>query len=105
MLLMAIIGGTVILSAASANTILQTIVEDRMRGRVAAFYSMAFLGVAPLGNLVAGAVAAAAGAPLTLLANGVVCCAAAAWFWHRLPALAELIRPTYRRLGIIPEDG
>jgi MFS family permease len=104
MVLMALIGGAVMLSAASANTILQTIVDDRMRGRIAAFYSMAFLGVAPLGNLAAGALAAAFGAPLTLLVNGVACALAAAWFWRRLPALAELIRPTYRRLGIIPDD-
>jgi predicted MFS family arabinose efflux permease len=99
MVLMTLVGGAVMLSAASANTILQTIVDDRMRGRIAAFYSMAFLG-----NLAAGALAAAFGAPLTLLVNGVACALAAAWFWRRLPALAELIRPTYRRLGIIPDD-
>jgi MFS family permease len=104
LLFMALVGAGVILSAASANTILQTIVDDRMRGRVSAYYTMAFLGVAPLGNLAAGAIAAAVGAPLTLFINGIACGVAAAWFWHRRPAFAELIRPTYRRLGIIPDE-
>jgi predicted MFS family arabinose efflux permease len=104
MLLMAFVGGGVMLSAASANTILQTIVDDRMRGRVSAYFTMAFLGVAPLGNLAAGALASAIGAPSTLLVNGAVCMIAAVWFWYRLPKFGDLIRPTYRRLGIIPDD-
>src|SRR5205823_5542150 len=56
--LMIAVGGGLILAAASANTILQTIVDDTLRGRVAGFYTLAFLGVAPLGNLAAGALAA-----------------------------------------------
>jgi hypothetical protein len=104
LLLMMLVGGGVILAAASTNTILQTIVDDRLRGRVAGFYTMAFLGVAPLGNLAAGALAAAWGTPATFLANGLLCIAAAFWFWRRLPALAHLLRPTYRRLGNIVDD-
>ena len=57
LLLMVLVGGGTILAAASANTILQTIVDDRLRGRVASFYTLAFIGVAPLGNLAAGALA------------------------------------------------
>ena len=72
LVLMALVGGGVILAAASANTILQTIVDDRLRGRIAGFFTMAFLGVAPLGNLAAGALAAAFGAPATLARNGLV---------------------------------
>ena len=44
LLLMVLVGGGTILAAASANTILQTIVDDRLRGRVASFYTLAFLG-------------------------------------------------------------
>ena len=101
--LMALVGGGVILAAASANTILQTIVDDRLRGRVAGFFMMAFLGVAPLGNLAAGALAARFGAPATFLGNGLLCVLAALWFWRCLPALGDLLRPTYRRLGIITD--
>ena len=105
LVLLALVGGGLMLAAASVNTILQTIVEDRLRGRVASYFTMAFLGVAPLGNLAAGALAAAIGAPAALLANGLACVLAALCFWRRLPALTHMLRPTYRRLGIIAEDG
>jgi MFS family permease len=101
--LMALVGGGVILAAASANTIIQTIVEDRMRGRVAGFYTMAFLGVAPIGNLVAGALARSIGVESTFALNGALCVLAALWFWRRLPKLAAILRPTYVRLGIIAD--
>ena len=103
LVLLAFVGGGVILAAASANTIIQTVVEDRLRGRVAGFYTMAFLGVAPIGNLAAGALARAIGVQATFALNGILCAVAAFWFWRRLPALAALIRPTYVRLGIITE--
>ena len=104
LVLMALVGGGLMLAAASVNTILQTIVEDRLRGRVAGYFTMAFLGVAPLGNLAAGALAATFGAPATLFVNGIGCMAAALWLWRSLPALGHLLRPTYRRLGIIVEE-
>ena len=104
MALMALVGGGLMLSAASANTILQTIVDDAMRGRIVSYFMVAFLGVAPLGNLAAGALAAAIGAPLTLVINGALCTLAAVYFWYRLPKFGVLIRPTYRRLGIIPDE-
>ena len=102
--LMVLVGAGLILAAASANTILQTIVDDRLRGRIAAFYVLAFLGIAPLGNLAAGALAASIGAPLTFLANGLIAAAAALWFWRRLPVVREALRAIYRELGIIIEQ-
>ena len=48
---------------AATNTILQTIVDERLRGRVMAFYTMAFFGTAPFGSLLAGVVADRIGAP------------------------------------------
>jgi MFS family permease len=105
LLLMAVVGGGMILAAASSNTIIQTVVEDRLRGRVVGFYTMAFLGIAPLGNLAAGALGNAIGVQATFAVNGVVCLATAAWLWRRLPALAKLMHPTYERLGIAAHDG
>ena len=99
--LMVAVGGGVILAAASANTILQTIVDDRLRGRVAGFYTLAFLGVAPLGNLAAGALAAQLSAQATFAINGVVAALAAAWFWRRMPAIRAALRPAYQKLGIL----
>jgi MFS family permease len=88
---------------ASSNTVLQTLVDDDKRGRVMSIYSMAFVGVTPLGSLLAGALATRLGAPATLAMGGAVCVAAAALFAHQLPALREIVRPIYTRLGIIPE--
>jgi MFS family permease len=88
---------------AASNTILQTIVEEDKRGRVMSFYSMAFAGMAPFGSLLAGAVANRIGSPATLAVCGVICAAGGAWFWRKLPAIREHVRPIYRQLGILPE--
>ena len=88
---------------ASANTILQTIVHDDKRGRVMSFYTVAVLGVAPFGSLLAGSAAARVGAPYTILGGGLACIAASVFFIHRLPVLRQLLRPIYEQKGIIPE--
>lgn len=88
---------------ASSNTVLQTLVDDDKRGRVMSIYSMSFVGVTPLGSLLAGALAARLGAPATLVMGGSACVAAAVLFARQLPALRDIVRPIYARLGIIPE--
>lgn len=88
---------------AASNTILQTIVEDKMRGRVMSFYAMAFQGVAPFGSLMAGAAAARIGAPETLMIGGAFCIVGAGLFAMQLPAIRQMIRPIYAQIGIIPE--
>jgi MFS family permease len=87
---------------ASSNTILQTIVDEDKRGRVMAYYSTAFQGVAPFGSLGAGAIAAKVGAPLTIIGGGACCLYGAAWFAWRLPHLRRAVRPIYAELGILP---
>jgi MFS family permease len=88
---------------AASNTIIQTIVREEMRGRVMAFYAMAFMGMAPFGSLLAGAVAARIGSPDTVLAGGVICMLGAFLFWRKLPELRKAIRPIYVEKGILPE--
>ncbi len=88
---------------AASNTILQTIVHDDKRGRVMSFYSMAFLGMAPFGSLLAGSLANRVGAPRTVMISGSICIAGAAWFASHLNAMRDLVHPIYRKLGIIPE--
>jgi MFS family permease len=88
---------------AASNTILQTIVEEEKRGRVMAYYTMAVVGIAPFGSLLAGAVAARIGAPDTLAIGGVACIAGAAFFAGRLREIRRFIRPIYIELGILPE--
>jgi MFS family permease len=88
---------------ASSNTVLQTIVDDDKRGRVMSLYSMAFLGTAPVGSLLAGSIASRWGAPLAIGLGGVCCIAASAAFGTRVPVLRAYVRPIYERLGILPE--
>jgi MFS family permease len=88
---------------ASSNTILQTIVENKKRGRVMSFYAMAFQGVAPFGSLIAGAAADRIGAPETLMIGGGICIVGAGVFAMQLPAIRKLVRPIYMQIGIIPE--
>lgn len=101
--LMLLTGGGMMEQMAASNTILQTIVDDDKRGRVMSFYSMAFMGMAPFGSLLAGTAATHIGAPTTLLIGGVLCIAGAIWFASYLPTIRSAVRPIYRRLGILPE--
>lgn len=103
MLLMLITGFGLMQQMAASNTILQTIVDDHMRGRVMSFYTVSIMGITPIGSLLAGAYAAHFGAPVTLITGGACVVAGAAWFARKLPQLRRLIRPIYRSLGILPE--
>ncbi|MGB7131639.1 MAG: MFS transporter [Candidatus Sulfotelmatobacter sp.] len=103
MLLLVVTGFCFMQQMASSNTILQTIVEDKKRGRVMSFYSMAFQGVAPFGSLIAGAAASRIGAPLTLMIGGAICIVGAGVFASQLPVLRRIVHPIYVRMGVIPE--
>jgi MFS family permease len=102
LLLLPIVGGGFMVQTASTNTILQTIVPEHLRGRVMAFYAMAFLGTAPIGSLVAGVVADRIGVPWTIFMGGIACIGGGILFWLRLPKIGEMIRPIYEERGIIP---
>lgn len=91
---------------ASSNTIIQTLVSEDKRGRVMSYYTMAFMGMAPFGSLLAGSMASAFGAPITVIVSGSAVLLGAAWFFTRLPAIRRVIRPIYREMGILPlEEG
>lgn len=100
--LLVVVGVGGMLTAASTNTVLQTIVEDHMRARVVSIYMMAFLGTAPLGALFAGTLSEAIGPPAVLALGGVAALAAAALYWSRIGAIRSAIRPIYEKLGIAP---
>jgi MFS family permease len=95
-------GMGMMLTAGSINTVLQTIVEDRLRARVAALYIMSFLGMSPLGALGAGWAAQHVGPPAALAVCGALALCAALAYLARLPALRREMRPLYERLGIAP---
>ncbi len=86
----------------ASNTIIQTIVPADRRGRVMSYYTVAFVGMAPFGSLLAGTLANVIGAQRTVIVSGICCILGAAWFFTRMPGIRKHMRPIYEQLGIIP---
>jgi MFS family permease len=99
LLLMIVTGLGFMVQMAASNTI----VDEDKRGRVMSFYTMAFMGTAPFGSLLAGSVADSIGAPRTLFFGGLCCVLGALWFAKSLPSLRQEVRPIYVRIGILPQ--
>jgi MFS family permease len=95
------VGFTMIIQIASSNTLVQAMVPNELRGRVMAVYSMMFLGMAPLGALVAGWLAERVGAANTVAIGGAGCVLSALVFSLRLPALRREAR---KLLGVDEGD-
>jgi len=116
MVMVLVAGAGMMQGMAASNTIIQTLVSEDKRGRVMSYYTMAFMGMAPFGSLLAGSMAHAipatplwivsgpvlAGAQWTVILNGLVVVLGALWFATRLPALRVVVRPIYQEMGIIP---
>lgn len=90
--LLAPAGFSMMLQMSSSNTLVQSMVPDELRGRVMAVYSMMFMGMAPLGALMAGALAGLLGAPATVALGGAVCIVGSIVFGLRLPKLRDEAR-------------
>jgi MFS family permease len=91
LVLMAFIGFGLMIHMAASNTVLQTIVDDDKRGRVMGFYVMAFIGLSPIGSLLAGALANHIGTPHTLLLAGISCVIGAFVFLSKLPSFNAIV--------------
>jgi MFS family permease len=103
LLLMIFIGLGMMMQTAASNTIIQTITDDDKRGRVMSFYSMAIMGTAPFGSLLAGALAKVIGTPWTIFTGGIASAIGALFFLRKLPELKKIVHPVYVKLGIIEE--
>ena len=103
MIFMVFTGMGMMVLAASGNSIIQTIVDDKMRGRVMSFYTLAFLGIAPFGRFLAGSLASTVGTPMTFLIGGVSCIVGAVLFAFRLRVIRESIKPVYISMGLEDE--
>jgi predicted MFS family arabinose efflux permease len=79
------VGFSMMTQMAASNTLIQSMVPDSLRGRVMAVYSMMFMGMAPIGALLAGTLAGWLGATNTVAAGGVFCVAGGLLFLQRLP--------------------
>jgi len=86
-LLLIPVGFSVMTQMGSTNTLIQAMVPDRLRGRTMAVYSMMFMGMAPFGALLSGALADRIGAPRTVALGGVLAIAGAIAFRRHLPKI------------------
>jgi MFS family permease len=102
MTMLLLVGFGMMQGLTASNTIIQTIVPEDKRGRVMSYYTVAFVGMAPFGSLMAGALARAIGAPWTVIISGISCILGAAWFLTQMKQVRKAMRPIYQQLGIIP---
>ncbi|MFO7978381.1 MAG: MFS transporter, partial [Bacteroidales bacterium] len=96
---LAITGFGMIVHFNSTNTILQIISHDDKRGRVVSLYSLTFMGITPLGSLLAGGVSEAIGVPYTVFLFSLVCIGSSLLFGKRLRVVfVQTVRSIRRRL-------
>jgi MFS family permease len=95
-MLIVLVGFGMILVGACCNTLVQTIVEDDKRGRVMSLYAAAFIGVGPIGALVAGQIAEAFGVQRAFLLNGALCLLLALLLHAQRLRLEQMVQPYVR---------
>ncbi|HEX4650638.1 MAG TPA: MFS transporter [Granulicella sp.] len=101
LLLMLFVGFGMMQGLAASNTVIQTLVPEDKRGRVMSYYTVAFVGMAPFGSLLAGVLAHRFGAPHAVMITGACCVAGSVWFTTQLPAVRAVMRPIYVEMGIL----
>jgi MFS family permease len=97
LLLICGLGSFMMMTVASINTSIQSIIPDSLRGRIMSFFTTMLIGTAPIGALLAGAIAKYAGVRPTVVLLGCVCMVSSIWFYKSLPE----ITPEARRLYLI----
>ena len=99
--LLVICGFTMMMQFTATNTLIQAMVPDQLRGRVMSIYSMMFLGMSPLGSLLAGALADHIGAPVTVAIGGLVSCLGGLTFARKWPAMRGPARDLVAAQGMM----
>ncbi len=102
LVLLAVFGCGLVFAIAGCNTILQTIVDEDKRGRVLSLHVMAFLGIAPIGNFIWGAVSESIGVHWTVLVCGIAITVAGLYFSSRRGPWQHAVHEIYVQRGIVP---
>jgi MFS family permease len=98
--LMTLTGFGMFMTGATCNTLLQTLVEEDKRSRVMSYYTMFFIGIAPMGHYLAGWFAEHVGVQATFIAGGGISLATGIVFLAQLPAFRAGLRDIYEKRGI-----
>jgi predicted MFS family arabinose efflux permease len=73
-----------------SNTLVQTVVTDKLRGRVMGIFTFTFFGLMPIGSLINGAIADQIGASSTIQINAFILLVAAVVLLLRFPLVHSL---------------
>jgi len=103
-LLLVPVGFSLMTQMGATNTLVQSMVPDRLRGRTMAVYSMMFMGMSPLGSILAGAAAERMGAPMTVAFGGALAVGAAIAFARHLPKIRGEARQLLSAQGLEDEE-
>ena len=103
-LLLLPVGYFIMLQMASSNTLIQAMVPDALRGRTMAVYSMMFMGLAPVGALLGGALSDRLGAPWTVAIGGLASVFGAWWFSQQLPKVRAEARQLIMAQAMAPGE-
>jgi len=98
---LALAGYAMMMQFTSANTLIQAMVPDQLRGRVMSLYSMMFLGMSPLGSLVAGKLAQHIGAPRTVALGGLISLVGGVVFALKWPSMRAPARELVAAQGMM----
>ena len=90
MLLMALVGFASILVISLCNVLIQSQVEDSLRGRVSAVYSLVFFGMMPIGSLLTGWLAQWASEPVAIIVSAFAALTGAVLIWMLVPRLRAM---------------
>jgi MFS family permease len=101
MVALVLAGYAMMMQFTSANTLIQAMVPDQLRGRVMSLYSMMFIGMAPIGSLVAGKMAQHIGAPITVALGGLISLAGGVVFAVKWPAMRAPARELVAAQGMM----
>jgi len=94
-------GFTMMMQFTATNTLIQAMVPDQLRGRVMSLYAMMFLGMSPLGSLLAGALADHIGAPVTVAIGGFASCLGGLAFARKWPSMRGPARDLIAAQGMM----
>ncbi len=100
-LLMFCLGLGFVLQIVGSNTLLQSMVDDSLRGRIMSFYTMILMGIGPIGSLLAGALVNRFGVVFTFVAGGICCIIGALLFFRNISTFRKQACPIYVKAGTL----
>lgn len=103
-----VIGLSLVTLLTGCNTFIQTIVDDQFRSRILSIYALTFLGLAPLGSIIAGIVAEKSSVHTSLQLSGLALLSSSAILWpllsSKLHRQVEAIYREKRPIAITPPE-